>query len=185
MDDSVRLLARWREGDQRAAAELFSRHASRLIALARQRLHGKLARRVDPEDVVHSVYRSFFVRAKEGRFDLERGGDLWRLLVAMTFHKVCREVERHSAAKRAIKKEQAFGSEDSLHLLQPDMLSREPSPAESIVLAEELEGMMLGLEPRDRLIFELRLQGHNVKEIAEAAGCSVRTVKYTLADIKI
>ena len=41
-DDS--LLARCRNGDQQAAAELFRRYADRLIALARSRLSARLAR---------------------------------------------------------------------------------------------------------------------------------------------
>ena len=40
MDDlSVDLLARWRQGDQQAAAALFERYAERLIGLA----HGRLS----------------------------------------------------------------------------------------------------------------------------------------------
>jgi hypothetical protein len=58
-------------------------YANRLIALARSRLSSKLAGRIDPEDVVQSVYRSFFAEARAGRYHLDRGGDLWRLLVAM------------------------------------------------------------------------------------------------------
>src|SRR5262245_61917038 len=72
-DDS--LLARCREGDQQAAAELFRRYADRLIALARSRLSARLARRLDPEDAVHSAYRSFFADVREGRYHVEQGGD--------------------------------------------------------------------------------------------------------------
>ena len=35
---------------------------------------------------MQSAYRSFFVGVREGRYALERGGDLWRLLVALTLH---------------------------------------------------------------------------------------------------
>ena len=38
VNDSSTLLARWRDGDQQAAAELFQRYAAQLIALAHQRL---------------------------------------------------------------------------------------------------------------------------------------------------
>ncbi len=58
---SAQLLIRWREGDQAAADALFRRYAERLIGLVRLRLSEKLARRVDPEDIVQSVYRSFFL----------------------------------------------------------------------------------------------------------------------------
>src|SRR5262245_34891463 len=85
------LVARWQKGDQAAAAELFQRYAGRLVALARSQLSDKLAQRVDPEDVVQSVYRSFFVDSREGRYQVERGGDLWQLLVTMTLHKLANQ----------------------------------------------------------------------------------------------
>jgi hypothetical protein len=37
-DQSGNLVARWRDGDQQAAAVLFQRYADRLIGLARSRL---------------------------------------------------------------------------------------------------------------------------------------------------
>jgi DNA-directed RNA polymerase specialized sigma24 family protein len=43
---------------------------------------------------------------------------------------------------------------------------------------------MRRLEPNQRRIFELRLQGYNVEEVAADAGCSVRTVRYALKEIK-
>src|SRR5436190_2378792 len=76
---SADLLHRLRRGDEDAATAVFERYVERLTRLARSRLATKLASRVDPEDIVLSAYRSFFVAARQGRFELERGGDLWRL----------------------------------------------------------------------------------------------------------
>src|SRR5579885_725721 len=98
---SVELMARWRDGDQAAAEVLFQRYAGRLLALARSRLSAKLAPLVDPEDVVQSAFRSFFTGVRGDRFALRRSGDLWRLLVAITLHKLQHQVERQTAAKRA------------------------------------------------------------------------------------
>ena len=47
-DPVANLVERWRQGDQQAAAELFQRYASRLIALAHSRLPTNLSHRVDP-----------------------------------------------------------------------------------------------------------------------------------------
>jgi DNA-directed RNA polymerase specialized sigma24 family protein len=79
-DPSAELLARWRAGDERAEDELFARYTSRLIELARRRLSAKLGRRLDPEDVVQSAYRSFCASARADRYTLRGSGDLWRLL---------------------------------------------------------------------------------------------------------
>lgn len=171
------LVARWRQGDQVAASELFRRYAGRLIALTRSRLSDKLASRVDPDDVVQSAYRSFFSNARDGRYDVQTGLDLWALLVTITLHKVQDQIDRLSTQKRAIDREQTFGSEDSLHSLQAHVLAGEPSPVEAVALTDEVERVMRGLEPVQRRMLELRLQGYNVAEIAsetQRSECTVR-----------
>lgn len=183
-DNGKDLLARWQAGDQQAAEELFHRYADRLIALARGRLSAKLAGRVDPEDVVQSAYRSFFADAQAARYRIERGGDLWRLLVSITLHKLQDQVDRHTADKRSIDAECRFGSEDSLIGIRPHLLSRDPSPIEAATLADELEQVMRRLQPAERRMLELRLQGYNLEEIAAAMDCSERTVIRTLNRVK-
>src|SRR6516165_3386835 len=100
--EASELLARWQNGDQAAATELFRRYAARLIALAKSRLSARLSNRVDPEDVVQSVYRSFFAESRDGRYQLERGGDLWQLLVTITLHKLANQANRLETGKRAV-----------------------------------------------------------------------------------
>ena len=64
--NSIELLNRWREGDERAARALFQNYTARLIALVRSHLSEKLSRRLDPEDVVQSAYRSFLSAREMG-----------------------------------------------------------------------------------------------------------------------
>src|SRR5438552_1040222 len=106
--DTLLLVERLRAGDQRAPEELFNRYLERLLSLARSRLSAKLSRRIDPEDVVQSAYRSFFVRACAGEYRLERSGDLWRLLVTIVLNKLRGQVEHHTAGKRALDLEQSW-----------------------------------------------------------------------------
>jgi RNA polymerase sigma factor (sigma-70 family) len=185
MDDaSARLVKLWQGGDQQAADKLFHRYAERLIALARNRLAAKLAGRVDPEDVVQSAYRSFFADARDGRFELQQGGDLWRLLVSITLHKLHDQVKHHSAARRSIDAEQGFGTEDSLHGLQPNLIAREPSPLAALALGDEVEELMRSLKPHERCVVEFRLQGHTLYEIADLTSRSVATVCRILDKLK-
>ena len=183
-DQASELLAQWRAGDERAANQLFGRYADRLVALVRSRLPKQLAHRIDSEDVVQSVYRSFFATTREGRYDLQRGGDLWRLLVAMTLNKLYDQVKRNRAHKRDADRERTFGSEDSLLGIQGDLLTRAPSPLEAATLAEQLEQVMSRLEPLQRRVLELRLQGYNLEEIAADMNCSQRTVRRLLEVVK-
>jgi len=183
-DPSIQLLARWQAGDQDAAAQMFHRYAQRLIGLARSRLSDRLNRRLDPEDVVQSAYRSFFAGARAGRYDLQHGGDLWRLLVRITLHKLHDQVKRHSADKRAVAAESTFGGEDSLHGIAGAVMAPEPSPTEAVALVDELEQVMRRLDPLGRRILEMRLQGFSPEEIATDTQRCPRTVRRLLARIR-
>jgi ECF sigma factor len=76
-DDSFpQLLARVREGDDEAAAVIFQRFVNQLAAHAHRHLAPAVRRQTDPEDVVQSVYRTFFRRARKGQFRLDHWGRL-------------------------------------------------------------------------------------------------------------
>ncbi len=177
-DASGVLLAQWRAGDARAADALFARYADRLIGLARARMPARLNVRVDAEDIVQSVYRSLFRGARAGQYTSERGGDLWRLLVAITLHKVTRQLKRNTADKRDMDRETARGDK-----AEP-WLAREPGPHEAAALTDQVEHLMRRLTPLQRQALELRLQGHNLYEIATQLERCERTVRRALDDVK-
>jgi len=186
MDDfSVQLVKRWQAGDQQAAQELFHRYFQRLVALAKSRFFARLAGRIDPEDVVQSAYRSFFLGAREGKYALERGGDLWRLLVAITLHKVQDQIKHHTAELRNVDAEHQFGSEDSLFgISAAQIAAQEPSPIAAVGLIDELEALLRGVPPIYRRVLELRLQGHTMQEIADTTHRSLATVSRLLEKVK-
>lgn len=183
-DESIELLDRVRQGDEQAATDLFDRYVERLIRLVKSRLSGKLRRRVDAEDVVQSVYRSFFSNAQEGRYLLNRSGDLWRLLAAITINKVRNQARHGKAAKRSVGVEESVADNESLMGISPEAVSKEPSPQELGVLLEEIESEMRDLSRLKRGIVELRLQGHSNEEIADQIHCTERTVQRTLRQLK-
>jgi RNA polymerase sigma factor (sigma-70 family) len=178
---SLLLLEQFRAGDESAADALFSRYFDRITALARSRLAARLSRRTDPEDIALSVYRSFFVGARAGRFSLSRGGDLWRLLAAITKHKVLGQLRHATADRRSLEIEVSIDEIDEDRILghPPD-----PSPEEALALSDELESILRSLDPGARRILELRLQGAQVLEIAQETGRSERTIGRTLARIR-
>jgi RNA polymerase sigma-70 factor (ECF subfamily) len=184
MDDSVHLVRRWREGDEQAAEELYGRYAEQLIAQTYRRLPDKLAARVDPEDVVQSVYRSFFAAAREGRYLLQQSGELWRLLLAITVHKVQNRIKHHLAEKRDFNRDLSTDVEASIHGLPIHVLAREPLPDEAVMLSDLLEQVLGQFTPAQRRMIELRLQGYPLEEIATEAGTSRRTVCRALERFK-
>ena len=66
--DEQAFLQLLRAGDQQAARKVFHAYVNRLLYLARERLSQQMARRIDPEDIVQSVFRTFFHRVQAGQF---------------------------------------------------------------------------------------------------------------------
>jgi RNA polymerase sigma factor (sigma-70 family) len=183
-DPSIDLLQRWRDGDPQAASDLFHLYGERLMALARSRISEKLARRLDPEDVVQSACRSFFGGARDGRYYPQHDADLWSLLVAITLNKLHLQVRRNQAAKRAPEREQREGHVADTDSESTDFVAREPTPLEAVALADEVEQVMRRLGPLEQRMLEMRLQGYNLDEIGAATGRTERTVRRTLEQVK-
>jgi RNA polymerase sigma factor (sigma-70 family) len=178
---SLVLLEQFQHGDDRAAEAIFARYFERLTSLARSRLSPRLARRTDPEDIVQSVYRSFFAGAKAGRFALTRGGDLWRLLASITKHKLLRQARHQSANRRSVDVEMALDQAEAGRILGQQGQS---TGLEAIALADELDWVLARLNVLGQRVLELRLQGAQISEIAHDTGRSERTVRRSLAQIR-
>jgi RNA polymerase sigma-70 factor (ECF subfamily) len=171
-DSFADVMARLRAADPDAADAVFHRFADRLTALARKRL-GKLRRKVDAEDVLQSVYLSFFRRHGNGRFVLEGWDDLWALLTTITVRKCGRWRDYFHAGVRNIAAEtRADGV--------LELLDREPTPLEVAALADEVTALLRGLSERDVNIVSLRLQGYTPSETAERLDIPERTVNRIL-----
>ena len=180
----VELMTRLRAGSDEAAAEIFERFAGRLIALARSRMDPQMRQKVDPEDVIQSVYQSFFERQARGEFDLHSWDSLWGLLAIITLRKCGHHVEHYHSARRDIRREvSVLGSKDEL-AGDLEAIAREPTPQEAAVLTETLEHVMRELEGYQRHILQLSLQGNSVAEISPQVGYSQRTVQRILLRVR-
>jgi RNA polymerase sigma-70 factor (ECF subfamily) len=171
------------EGSEQAFEAIFFRYSDRLVRLASKRISEKLAGRIEAEDVVQSVFRTFFGRAQDHRFTFENADDLWKLLVSMTLNKLRNKVDFHTAAKRDVSQEkQLAGSKSTPSAF--DHSGDEPSPEAVVAFLDLLENFMSQLREGDRRILELRLQGMTQDEVAREVGCTERTVRRTLERIK-
>lgn len=168
------LLRRLRAGDDQAAERVFQAYACRLIALARSRLDQRLRPKLDAEDVVQSVFRTFFARVGAGQFALTSWDSLWGLLTGITLRKCAERAAFFHAQRRDLAREVA----------DVDPATREPTPEEAAMLSETVEQLLLGLEERDRQIVALSLQGFSSTEIGARVGWAERTVQRILARVR-
>jgi RNA polymerase sigma-70 factor (ECF subfamily) len=175
-------LQAWRADDQEAARQLVDRYLDRLVALARRRLSQRLASRVDAEDVVQSVFRTFFHRAKEGKFQIKDQDDLCKLLMRITVHKVLKQVEHHTAGKRDphLETEQGNRSLERMH----ELLAKEPTPEAEVLFLDQLEHLMSELRPQERKILEMRMQGYSNEEIASELGIYDRKIRRVIERVR-
>lgn len=176
------LMGRLRAGDAGAAAELFQRYAHRLVGLARGRLDRLTRRLVDPEDVLQSVFRSFFERHAAGQFDLADWDGLWAMLVVLTLRKCGRQVRRFRAARRDLRRE---AGPDRAEVADWEALADGPTPAEAAALCDLLGELRQRCGADDWPLVALSLQGLSQAEVGAQAGCTERTVRRVLARTRL
>jgi RNA polymerase sigma-70 factor (ECF subfamily) len=172
-DSSSDWVQRLRQGDPEAAAQLFAEYARWLTHVAKQYLSVRLAGRVDGEDVVQSVFRTFFRRSAQGDLRIDSTAQIWRLLVKITILKARARARQHTAAMRDVTTE---AGDDWLAAAT----SEDPGPAEAAELVDLLEAVLRGLPPLYCHVLDLRLQGYGAVEIGEHLQISRRTVHRAL-----
>jgi RNA polymerase sigma factor (sigma-70 family) len=159
-------IRRIRSGDGQAAQELVERYEPVIRREVRMRLRDpRLASQVEWSDISQSVMASFFVRAATGQYDLDEPGQLLRLLVAMTRHKLSNQRRRHRADRRDYRR---------LEACAPGFLSTRseeaPSPSRIVAGRELLEEFRRRLSDQERRLADLRGQGYEWAEIAAQLG---------------
>jgi RNA polymerase sigma-70 factor (ECF subfamily) len=178
------LMARLRQGDEAAAAAIFSRFAQRLIALARRRLDGRVRSKEDPEDIVESVFKTFFRRHAQEPFTLDSWDNLWSLLTVIALRKCGYRTRYFRAACRDVQREAGPLPDSADSDASWEAIAHEPTPAEAAELTDTVEQLMRELDPRDRPILSLTLQGYTVPEIAAQIQRAERTVYRALERIR-
>jgi RNA polymerase sigma factor (sigma-70 family) len=157
-------MARIREGDNEAAARLVRDYEKAIQREVRIRLNDPaVARVLNEEDVCQSVLASFFLRASNGQFDIERPNQLLQLLLSMARNKIAEAARRLHAQKRG---GGAIAAEADSQLA-----SDSAATASRIAMSREtLEQVRAEMTPEERQVADLRGQGFEWSEIAQQLG---------------
>ncbi len=159
--------------------ELVERYTDRLLQVARKQLPERLRGRIDPEDILQSVFRSFFGRLRQGEFAFEDSHDLWRLLIVMTYHKVQNTIKHHQRGRRDVRRENS-GADAAAGAA---FVERAPGPEDVVILCDCVDHLLHDLPAEYREIVTLRLQGEPIAEIAKKVAYSQRTVLRVLGNV--
>lgn len=173
------LLRRFRRGQDDAPTLLYLRYAGRLRALAAAQRSPALAARVDPDDIVQSVFRTFFRRAALGQYDVPEGEEIWKLLLVIALHKIRDLGDYHRAARRDVRQTAAGSAYDHALAVEPG-----PDSEALLILSIVIDEVLEGLPANHRPIVELRIAGHEVAEIAAEVRRSKRTVERVLQEFR-
>jgi RNA polymerase sigma-70 factor, ECF subfamily len=169
------LLNRYRGGSQDAATEIYLRYARRLRGLARAQLSVDLARKVEIDDIVQSVFGSFFRGVNNELYQVPAGEELWKLLLVIALHKIRDQGRYHTTAKRDVRRTSDIDESG------PAVMSRtEADRANAAFLHMVIEETLQSMSAQQRHIVELRMEGLEVMEIAQKLGRSKRTVERLL-----
>src|SRR5207237_7551985 len=131
-----------------------------------------LARCLDPDDILQSVFRRFFEQARKGFYDAPTEADLWKVLLVIALNRLRDLGDFYRAGKRDIRLT-VSGSPDQETLLERTVTDDSATAFLQMVVAETLSL----LPPLARTICELRLAGHEVAEISDQVQRSRRTVE--------
>lgn len=158
-------------GDPTIEAEFWQTYAGPLHRVADRQLSQQLKRRVDPEDVVQSACRTFFRRVRQGEFAIRDRSDLWRLLLTITLNKARLQARYHGRIRRGANREQSLADDPT------SAGASFEAALEQIDFSDFLESILRHLSDEQQEIFRRTLDGQTQNEIAEAVGCSERTVR--------
>ncbi len=151
-------------GNATATSLLWRHFYDRLVRAVRRRLQGHHRGVSDEEDIVLSVFDSFYAAVQQGRFpDLSDRDDLWRLLLSMSNRKV-ELISLNGDASTSI-----------------EIAGNEPSPEMVVMMQESMTRFFSQLGVGDlQELAVAKLEGYSNAELARRFGCSERTIERRL-----
>jgi len=167
------LLRRLRTGDEDAATAMYVKYAERLRLLANRQFSRDLSARVEAEDIVQSVFRTFFRRVAKGEYVVPEGEELWKLFLVIALNKIRKVGAYHRAARRDVR--QTLGGE-----ALDDRGATVADETPLAVLGMVIEELLAKLPEASRVIVRMRIEGYEVSDIATQTGRAKRSVERLL-----
>jgi RNA polymerase sigma-70 factor (ECF subfamily) len=125
--------------------------------------YSAIRQRLDPEDVVQSALKSFFLRAAAGRYHLEDAGEMHRLLSAMVRTKLAEHMRFHLQQRRDPRRTEPVEA-------AADAAAGDTSPSDAVSDRELAEEFLRRLTPEERELWDLHQQGLPWSEVAALVG---------------
>ena len=171
------LLQMFRTGNEDAASELYGRYAERLDYLASRGIGSDMRSLVGSEDVVQSIFRTFFRRAAAGDYEVPEDSELWNLLVTISLNKI-RTIGLHYRRQKRNVSRTVYADSEIGDVASGDELAYQ-------VLRLVIDELIESLPESHQRIIHLHIEGWDVSGIASETQRSKRTVERVLQQFRI
>lgn len=176
------LLIAARSGDSEALEKLVAQYEPELRIVARMRVGAALRPHLDSIDLVQSVHRSLLVGLRADRFDISSP----EKLIALALTIVRRKVAKHW---RHLKRQQRLsgvdnGCSDDLVDTLLAIQSSEPTVSESSGIREHLQRLMLELDPIEKQLIAMRIDGFSTIDVARALDLDPDVLRVKLSRVR-
>jgi RNA polymerase sigma-70 factor, ECF subfamily len=166
-DTTDSLLAGAIQGDEAAFEALYGRFATRLAHYVSDRISGRNALRMEPEDLVQEVFSEVFTRIN--RFEPRGKGSFYKLLLTIANRRLVNARRRFAARQ-----------EEGPGVALAEVASTHTGPLTALLRAEDRELCRRAfalLPEKDRKVLWLRIvEERGAREIGELTGKSVGAV---------
>ncbi len=163
-EEFAALLARARQNDPAALAALAQQYEPKVRLVARVLLGPALRPHLDSMDLVQSVHRSLMLGLHHGKFDLAGPDQLIALALTLVRRKVARQWRHHQRQQRLSR---GAGETTDLARMLTALSTPAEDPARAAERNDQIEHLCRDLNPVERRLLELRMQGYSTAEIAQ------------------
>jgi RNA polymerase sigma factor (sigma-70 family) len=164
-------------GDQQAIAPLVAECSPRLLEVIRRTIDEDIRRVVDSEDILQNVWQYLFTHELP-RHQFNDGQEMLRFLKAAARHKTQDANRRYLDGKRSVRRTTSF--ERLQQFVIKTLADHHATAAAKVEAEDEFEAFLRMQPPRHRRILTMRRDGYTHEEIANAVGCTERTVSRVL-----
>lgn len=171
-DDFQTLLAKARTGDAAAMGALARRYEPEVRTVARLRLGPALRPYLDSVDLVQSVHRSLLMGLRDGKYEFAGPGDLIALAVTVARRKAARHWQKVKRQQR----DSGAASEGLGEIIQ-GISDPGENPAAAAERRDAVDALCAQLDPIEKQLLELHLQGYKTVEIAEILGLNADVLR--------
>jgi RNA polymerase sigma-70 factor (ECF subfamily) len=175
------LLARARQGDATALAQLTQQYEAKIRLVARVLLGPALRPYLDSMDLVQSVHYTVMLGLRAAQFDLAGPENLLALAVTLVRRKVARQWRRLQRQQRL---SSGGAPKGDLALLLTSLSAPEDDPARAAQFKDQVEQLCSHLNETERRILEARLQGYSTAEIAQQVGLHAIALRVRLTRLR-